>query len=71
MRKIKQPTFDEAKEYLLEKYGSWNAASKVIGMSPHNLRRVMSDKDMAQIGRTREWVCLKVWQEQMDGDGAA
>ena len=66
MSKLTKPTFDEAKEYLLKKYGSWNAAAKVIGMTPHNLRRVVSDDPtMTRIERTREWMCLKVWEEQL------
>jgi hypothetical protein len=66
MSRLTKPTFDEAKAYLLGKYGSWNAAAKAIGMTPHNLRRVVSDDPtMTRIERTREWLCLKVWEEQL------
>jgi len=67
-----KPTFDEAKEHLLNKYGSWNAAAKALGMSPHNLRRVVSDDpEMTRIDRTREWLSLKVWEERLAAGGDA
>ena len=71
MGKLQKPTFDEAKAYLLGKYGSWNAAAKVLRMSPHNLRRVVDENEnLPRIERTREWLCLKVWEEQIGGDAA-
>jgi len=61
------PTFNQAMDWLLTKYGSNYKVAKYLEMTPHNLYRVRRAEETRVLRRTKEWIRFKAlehgWQE--------